>query len=1054
MNKLKSSNLFIQMSVVFLVFIIAIGYFSTKTDYTPMHIDLDGTKTYIREGFISSDLLMPDLNDESWFVIDESTYSAYNAGFLKQYEQPVFSLIDAKPKEFTYVIKFNTENTVLTYMRRNSIMPALFLPRIGDNWEAYLNGNLLKREMDIDENGEIIAHHTRTYLSVPFESSYLKENDNLLVFRFISTPDYHDLGLSDKGFYIDDYQIIQKANNGFVLFMCIGIYVFVIFYNILIYLRNPQDKYHMYFSLVTLWLAIYTTSKSQVIGLLVHNTFPIKIIEYMIFTSMGITVILFVKNITKGKITVMDKGIIFVVVAISMTYMFGGLVFSGDMLKVGMFVVISTIIYASYFMYSYVVTQIKLHREQHIELKLIKSVLYVINNTLCGNMLIGFTISAIAMIIGVIMSLYGIAISQNILIMMFSFVISMSFALNDDVTRTKMLTINQNSLLEEIVEERTSELALQVKVANAANESKSRFLATMSHEIRTPMNAILGISEIQLMRDELDTTTVDAIKKIQNSGHGLLGIINDILDLSKIETGKLEINPIEYDVPSLINDAVQLNIVRIGSKPIKFTLNVDENIPLKMFGDELRIKQILNNILSNAIKYTDTGYVILNVSHAVSGDNIQFKFIVEDSGQGMKPEDKDKLFSEYMRFNSDANRTTEGSGLGLTITKQLVEMMNGEINVQSVYGKGSTVTVKVMQKRIACDVIGKELSKNLCNFLYSNDKVIDDLNFKREPMTYGKVLIVDDVETNLYVAKGLMANYKLQIETEDNGFSVISKIKSGNEYDIIFMDHMMPELDGIETTKLLREYGYKGPIVALTANALVGNDALFRQNGFDDFISKPINVRRLNAILNKFVRDRHPEEAKKEAISIVENKVINTPTPELLEVFKRDAIKALEVLHQFKDTKDIKLLTTTVHAMKSALANINENEKSKMALELEKAGHNNDKKFILENISCFITTLEEITETASSCDNSENSNQNDIIEDITFLKEQLIIINKSCEDYDDTTALNALDLLQTKQWNKTTANKITDIRDILYLHSDFDDAVLKTKLWIDEILMS
>jgi signal transduction histidine kinase/ActR/RegA family two-component response regulator len=394
------------------------------------------------------------------------------------------------------------------------------------------------------------------------------------------------------------------------------------------------------------------------------------------------------------------------------------------------------------------------------------------------------------------------------------------------------------------------------QAAEAATRTKSEFLAAMSHEIRTPLNAIIGIAQIQLQKENLPDEYATALEKINVSGDSLLNIINDILDLSKIETGRMELYPGEYDVAKLINDAVQLNIVRIGSNPIEFTLDIDENLPSKLYGDELRLKQVLNNLLSNAIKYTKEGQVKLSVSHVSVGGDVILRFVIRDTGQGMKKEDREKLFSQYRRFNADVNRATEGTGLGLSITKRLIAMMEGTIAVESEYGKGSMFIVTAKQRAVECPPIGAEVADKLRNFTFTNDWQAVALEIKKEPMPYGSVLVVDDVDTNLYVAKGLLSPYKLKIETAESGFEAIEQIENGNVYDIIFMDHMMPKMDGIEATQILRERGYKGTIVALTANALVGSDKMFAQHGFDGFISKPIDIRRLNEVLNQFIRDR------------------------------------------------------------------------------------------------------------------------------------------------------------------------------------------------------
>ncbi|MCL2217773.1 MAG: ATP-binding protein [Defluviitaleaceae bacterium] len=399
-------------------------------------------------------------------------------------------------------------------------------------------------------------------------------------------------------------------------------------------------------------------------------------------------------------------------------------------------------------------------------------------------------------------------------------------------------------------------LKLAKNEAEDANRSKSEFLATMSHEIRTPLNAIIGIVQIQLQKEKLPGEYAVDLEKIYDSGSNLLGIINDILDMSKIEAGHMMLEPTEYDLPKLIHDMVQLNIVRAAAKNLKFKLELDESLPLKLFGDELRLKQILNNVLSNAVKYTDQGYVKLSVEHATQDDNVMLRFAVHDTGQGIKQEDMNYLFTMFNRFNMEENRTTEGAGLGLNITKNLVEKMNGTIKVQSEYGKGSVFVITVMQGPADGTPIGAEIAESLCNFTYASNYQNAEFKIPFRSMSYGRVLVVDDVETNLYVAEGLLSYYGLSIDMVTSGFDALKKTEEGNVYDIIFMDHMMPKMDGIETTKRMRKAGYEGAIVALTANALIGNAEIFMKEGFDDFIAKPLDLRQMNEILIRYVRNQ------------------------------------------------------------------------------------------------------------------------------------------------------------------------------------------------------
>ena len=482
-----------------------------------------------------------------------------------------------------------------------------------------------------------------------------------------------------------------------------------------------------------------------------------------------------------------------------------------------------------------------------------------------------------------------------------------------------------------------NEIEYQRLAAENANNAKSAFLSRMSHEIRTPMNAVLGITEIQLYKDNLDMEMREALEKVHTSGEMLLGIINDILDLSKIEAGKLEIQTYRYDIASLVSDTAQLNMMRIGSKRITFELHIDDQILAQLSGDELRIKQIFNNLLSNAFKYTEAGKVSLTINTEESGENdgkVILVVTVSDTGQGMSKEQVEKLFDEYSRFNLEANSATEGTGLGMNITRNLIELMKGSITVDSEPGVGSTFTVRLPQDFVSADVLGEDVAQNLQQFRTHSRAQMSKVKITREPMPYGNVLIVDDVETNIYVTKGLLMPYKLTLDSADSGFAAIDKVKSGNVYDIILMDHMMPKMDGVEATKHLRDLGYKDPIVALTANAVAGQADMFLDNGFDDFISKPIDLRQMNIVLNKFIRDKQTPEvietARQEALAEKASSQVspekqeeeqNKPSVTEKEIDGLDISKGLERYHGDEKTY-LKILSSYAKSVRSMLETI------------------------------------------------------------------------------------------------------------------------------------
>ena len=604
---------------------------------------------------------------------------------------------------------------------------------------------------------------------------------------------------------------------------------------------------------------------------------------------------------------------------------------------------------------------------------------------------------------------------------------------------------------------RDQQLLEAVEEARAANRAKSAFLSNMSHEIRTPMNAILGITEIQLQNESLEPGLREALGKTYNSGNLLLGIINDILDLSKIEAGKLELVITDYRFASLINDTAQVNIMRIGSKPIEFELHIDENIPSVLVGDELRIKQILNNLLSNAFKYTKKGLVTLTAAaEANNGDGkkVTIVFSVKDTGQGMTEEQVSRLFDEYSRFNVEANRTTEGTGLGMSITRNLIQMMNGEILVESEPGKGSVFTVRIPQGNTGAGPLGKEMAENLRKFRASSKDYDKKKQIYREFMPYGSVMVVDDVETNIYVAKGLLAPYGLRVDSADSGFTAIDKISDGSVYDVVFMDHMMPKMDGMETTKKIRDMGYNGAIVALTANAVVGQSDIFLNNGFDDFISKPIDSSQLNNILNRFIRDRQPQEvldaARRQADEMKkQNSGKEQPAQPVIEaefakIFVRDASKALATLDdifakpvRFSE-EDTRTYVINVHGMKSALANIGRTELSAAARELEQAGRDNNTDVMSAKTPAFLDLLRVLIEELTPM--KEEAGGEAVDDDIPYLLEKLRALKEAGEAFDKKAARGVMAELKEKAWSQATMEFLDIIAENL-LHSEFDEIV-------------
>ena len=643
-----------------------------------------------------------------------------------------------------------------------------------------------------------------------------------------------------------------------------------------------------------------------------------------------------------------------------------------------------------------------------------------------------------------------------------------------------------------------SEMAKARSEARQAAVAKSNFLANMSHEIRTPMNAITGMSEF-LLRGELPDESRRYAQDIKHAAANLLSIINDLLDFSKIEAGKLEIIPAKYFLSSLVNDAVTIIKMRLVDTPIRFYTNIDGNIPNSLIGDEVRVRQVLINLLSNAVKYTERGNIGFSITQEKRGeDTIWIKITVSDTGYGIKSENMEKLFDDFVRLDTKKNRSLEGTGLGLAIVKRLCTAMGGDVIVTSEYGKGSSFAVLIPQgigspepfaavnepekKKVlvferhaayaqsVCwslsnmgvphflandyDTFAEALFREQWYFVFSGyglqDKVklimdrpsndfpggekpsvlfmvewgleaydsnahfvsipvqslsiANVLNDQADQRDYyetsgviqyvfpkARLLVVDDISTNLRVTQGLLAPYKATVDTCINGLEAIEMVKQ-RDYDIVFMDHMMPEMDGIEATAIIRAWEKKRnekegrergpiPIVALTANAVSGMRELFVEKGFSDFLAKPMDVSKLDEILERWIPESKRERNKDAGNAAASRLSPGESFPDIpgIETAKSTArlgvkragyLKLLSMLRMDIESRlpalampkpeTLPTFVNHVHALKGTCASMGALEISEKAAELEVAGKAEDLTFIGENLGFFVERLAEL----------------------------------------------------------------------------------------------
>lgn len=512
----------------------------------------------------------------------------------------------------------------------------------------------------------------------------------------------------------------------------------------------------------------------------------------------------------------------------------------------------------------------------------------------------------------------------------------------------------------------SDELREAKEEAENANKAKSQFLANMSHEIRTPIHGIMGMNEM-VLREAQDENVRGYAKNIKHASENLLEIINGILDFSKIEAGRIEIEEGAYAVRGLLNDVVNMVAPIASKKGLEFEVVVDENLPAELYGDVGKIRQVMVNLLNNAVKYTNEGKITLTVRGNLVNDSINLKIKIKDTGIGIKEENIEKLFADFERVDTEKNKDIEGTGLGLAIVNRLIQYMGGRIKVTSEYGKGSTFSVCVPQKIIDRRAIGDY--KMALEAVEISEEGIRTAGFVAPT---AKILVVDDHEMNLLVLKNLLKESKAQVTTCGSGKECI-ELMIKNSYDVVFLDHMMPEMDGIETLEQLIKKNLKkdSKIVALTANAIVGVKEMYLSKGFDDYLSKPIDTRNLEKLLLRFIPESKLKEMdapklvdnnKKESISdgtgIIQGNIdlesnlnyINQTTglkysSESKEMYKsflqiycdfaEDKIEKLTNTYECKQWQDY---VTYVHSVKSTSLNIGGEKLSKLAADIEEQG--------------------------------------------------------------------------------------------------------------------
>ena len=854
-NKINTTSKALRILLLLLAIVVIVLYTLSLNNYSkvqsnPLFTDILENPVYAKRGFDPAILQTDDVDTLTnagkmgWESIKPQRFSeAYLISNLLEPEGTGKTVED-----FTILIPFNVSAEALEMFHgKEPIIPGVHLSGIGQNWEVFINGIPVISQIHLDSNRNITSHRSLRDVAFPIDNTILKEGPNTIIFHIVGPYSASDTGLFyTAGYYINDYSDIALRTGNLVTIIFCSLYIFIGLYHLLLFFIRRTTKYNLTFFLFASVTSVFFISRTSIINSFTMDSAVTQRLEYATFYMMPLLLALFIEQVIFNKEQIATK--IYSVILIALILLQNiSIDFANELLLIGQIICILMVLYIIVFdIILAFVLGVKKQMAKETNLTRFEVVMQKLLQTPHGNILLASAFLAFTSMLDVFDSIFlhtGLFLTQYSFLLFTicsAFILALHFASSFEAINA------ENEILEEKVKSRTIALEEQVKIAKQASQAKGDFLANMSHEIRTPINAVIGMTTIGRNAEDVDKKNY-SFDKISTASTHLLGVINDILDMSKIEADKLELSKENFDFRNMIRHTTEVMRIKTEEKLQDFDVLIDDKIPNCLYGDDQRLAQIITNLLSNAVKFTpERGKILLDISLEKNiGEDCILFFAVNDSGIGLSAEQIGRLFTSFQQAESRTSREYGGTGLGLALSKRIVELMEGTVSVASIPGEGSTFAFSAKLRKVDDSKLKA-----------SEDGL--DTEMKDGEFAGHKVLLAEDIDINREIIMTILNPSGIAFEIAENGREALDMfVQNPDDFCAILMDVQMPIMDGYIATKIIRESEAPNaksiPIIAMTANVFKEDIDKCLSVGMNAHVGKPIDVSELLKVLRTYL---------------------------------------------------------------------------------------------------------------------------------------------------------------------------------------------------------